>query len=297
VKASRSTPDTLPQADDPAVAEVDVQDEGIVIGEGVLLDARPTSFANRVLAALIDLVVLAVVVVLLLLVAFRVVMLAPDQDVLQITFVVLMVTVLVVLPTTVDTLTRGRSLGKLAVGIRIVRDDGGPIRFRQALVRALVGVPELWLTAGSVALITSLVNPQGKRLGDLLAGTYAVRVRGRQQKPSVVVMPPFLAGWATSADVARLPDGLALEARQLLGRAAGLHPGSRHALGQRLAGEVARYVSPGPPPGTPPEAFLAAVLATRRDREYAASTRAAERAAVESATLHRLPHGVPDPAR
>jgi hypothetical protein len=29
------------------------------------------------------------------------------------------------------------------------------------------------------------------------------------------------------------------------------------------------YVAPGPPPGTPPEAYLAAVLATRRDRDAA----------------------------
>lgn len=273
-----------------------MQDEGIVIGEGVLLDARPTSFANRVAGAVIDVIALGAVLLALLWLA-GVLGLSAEGDVAQILTVVVMVTVLVVVPTTVDTLTRGRSLGKLAVGVRVVRDDGGPIRFRQALVRALVGVLELWFTLGSVALITSLVNPQGKRLGDLLAGTYAVRVRGRTQQQAVVPMPPFLAGWAASADVARLPDGLALQARQLLVRAAGLNPGSRYALGQQLAADISRYVAPGPPAGTHPEAFIAAVLATRRDREYAATTRAAERAAAEAVTLHRLPHGVPDPAR
>jgi uncharacterized RDD family membrane protein YckC len=277
--------------------EVDVQDEGIVIGEGVLLDARPTSFANRVAGALIDVVALGLVLLGLLWLAIGVLDLSAEGDLQQILTVVIMVTVLVVVPTTIDTLTRGRSLGKLAVGIRVVRDDGGPIRFRHALVRALVGVMELWLTFGSVALITSLVHPQGKRLGDLLAGTYAVRVRGRTQPQPVVPMPPFLAGWAAAADVARLPDGLALQTRQFLGRAAGLNPGSRYALGQQLAADVSRYVAPGPPAGTHPEAFLAAVLATRRDREYAATTRAAERTAAEAVTLHRLPHGVPDPAR
>lgn len=277
--------------------EVDVQDEGIVIGEGVLLDARPTSFASRLAGALIDVIALAVVAIGLTYLITRFVTVAPSADVQQITFVVIMVTILVIVPTTVDTLTRGRSLGKLAVGIRVVRDDGGPIRFRQALVRALVGILELWLTLGSVALITSLVNPQGKRLGDLMAGTYAVRIRGQRAPQVVITMPPFLAGWARSADVARLPDGLALQVRQFLGRAARLNPGSRYALSQQLAGDVSRYVAPGPPAGTHPEAFLAAVLATRRDREYAATTRAAERSAAEAVTLHRLPHGVPDPTR
>lgn len=272
-------------------------DDGIVIGEGVLLDARPASVVSRLGAALIDLVALALVLLGLVLVAVRVVTISPSEDLLRITLVVAAVVLMVVLPTTVDTLTRGRSLGRLAVGIRIVRDDGGPIRFRQALARALAGILELWATFGSVALIASLVHPQGKRLGDMLAGTYAVRVRGRRQPAPVIAMPPHLAGWAATADVARLPDGLALSVRQLLGRAAGLHPGSRAALGQQLAGEVARYVAPPPPPGTPPEAFLAAVLATRRDRELAASARSAARAAHEAVALQRLPHGVPDPGR
>lgn len=274
-----------------------MQDDGIVIGEGVLLDARPTSFASRVAGAVIDLMVLAAVGLLVVFLMVRLVTPTLSEDVAQILDVVVIAGVFVVLPTTVDTLTRGRSLGKLAVGIRIVRDDGGPIRFRQALVRALVGVLELWLTFGSVALICSMVHPQGKRVGDIMAGTYAVRVRGRRQATPMLMMPPFLAGWALGADVGRLPDGLALSARQFLGRAAGLHPGSRFALGQQLAGEVARYVAPGPPPDTHPEAFLAAVLATRRDREYAATTRAAARAAQEAVLLQRLPHGVPDPGR
>ncbi len=44
------------------------------------------------------------------------------------------------LPDRFETLSRGRSLGKLALGLRVVSDDGGPERFRQALMRALAGV-------------------------------------------------------------------------------------------------------------------------------------------------------------
>jgi uncharacterized RDD family membrane protein YckC len=273
-----------------------VQDEGIVTGEGVLLDARPVSFAVRLAAALIDLITLFLLGLLTIFVLGRT-PLRLDEHTSRILTVVLMVTVVLVLPTAVDTLTRGRSLGKLAVGIRVVRDDGGPIRFRQAFVRALVGVLELWFTLGSVALITSIVQAQGKRLGDLLAGTYVVRVRGKAAPRAVVPMPPHLAAWAGAADVRRLPDGLALAVRQFLVRASSLHPGSRVALGQRLATDVSRYVAPGPPPGTHPEAFLAAVLATRRDREYAAAGRAGVRAAAEAEALQRLPHAIPDPAR
>src|SRR5512133_383786 len=105
----------------------------------------------------------------------------------------------VVLPTTLETLTRGRSVGKLATGIRIVRDDGGPIRLRHAFIRSLVGVGEIYLSVGSIALIASMVHPKGKRIGDMLAGTYAVRVRGGQRAMPPVIMPMELAGWAHTA--------------------------------------------------------------------------------------------------
>jgi uncharacterized RDD family membrane protein YckC len=268
--------------------------DGIVIGEGVLLDARSVSVLTRVLAAAIDLVVLLVggLALLLLVAALPL----PDSDAAgAVLGIVVLAGVTVVLPTTVDTLSRGRSLGKLAVGIRIVRDDGGPIVFRQALVRALVGLVELWLTAGSIAVICSMVHPQGKRVGDILAGTYAVRVRGVPRDAVVVVMPPRLAWWARSADVARLPDGLALSVRQFLGRARQLHPGSRVELGTSLTREVERYVRPPPPAGTHPEEFLAAVIAERRDRELRRLHREDQVEAAEAALVQRLPHGIADP--
>jgi uncharacterized RDD family membrane protein YckC len=270
-----------------------VEDE-ILIGEGVVLDARPASFAVRLLGAALDLFVLGVVVYVLIFVALAAFQVF-DEAAFQAAALLLVVTILVGIPATVETLTRGRSLGKLAAGIRIVRDDGGPIRVRHAIIRALTGVLELWMTGGGLALLISLVHPKGKRLGDILAGTYAVRVRGGQKVMAPVVMPYELYGWVHGADIRRLPDGLALQARQFLGRADRLHAGSRARLGSELAAEVERYVAPGPPPGTHPERFLAAVLAERRDRELAFAVRAAGAAQAEAVLVHRLPHAVPDP--
>jgi uncharacterized RDD family membrane protein YckC len=270
--------------------------DGIVIGEGVVLDARPASFVSRALAALLDLAALVLVgIALLVVVAVQDV--SVDEQWAAVLSIVVAVVVMVVLPVTVETLSRGRSLGKLAAGTRVVRDDGGPVRFRHALVRALVGVGELWLTFGSVALVASLSNSRGKRLGDLLAGTYVIRVRGGRAQTAPLGMPPELAAWARTADIRRLPDGLALAARQFLGRASRLAPASRAGLADELAGRVEPFVAPGPPPGTPPEAFLHAVLHERRDRELERGQAEQERAEARAATLHRLPYAVPDPPR
>ncbi len=270
-----------------------MQDE-ILLGEGVAIDARPASFATRMLSGALDVTIVFVVGVLL---AWFIGSIGLNLDAAAGAALVgvYIMTVLVALPAAVETLWGGRSVGKAAAGIRVVRDDGGPVRFRHAFIRALVGVVEIYLTMSVLALITSMVHPKGKRLGDMLAGTYAVRVRGGQRALPPIIMPPELAGWVRSADIRRLPDGLALRARQLLGRAQSLHPGSRARLGMEIAAELEQYIAPGPPLGTHPERFVAAVLAERRDREYRHAIVAAQRAAGEAALLHRLPYSVPDP--
>ncbi|WP_313662171.1 RDD family protein [Cellulosimicrobium cellulans] len=270
--------------------------DGILIGEGVVLDARPASFVTRGLALFLDMLTLFVALFALLFATSGSLELV-DPDFAPAIGIALAVLVMVVIPTTVETLSRGRSLGKLALGIRVVRDDGGPVRFRHAFLRALVGIGEIWLTLGSVALVASLTNDKGKRLGDMAAGTYAIRVRGGRPTLAPLVMPPYLAAWASHADMRRLPDGLALAARQFLARAGKLHPASRARLGQELAGQVERYVAPGPPPGTHPETFLLAVLAERRDRDWATAHRAQALAGEQAELLHRLPYSIPDPTR
>lgn len=267
--------------------------DGIITGEGVVLDARPASFATRMLAIGLDLAVLFAVVVAG---AYLLRDVSVSESAARILTIAALVTVMVGIPTTVETLTRGRSLGKWAAGIRVTRDDGGPVRFRQAFIRALVGVGELWFSAGSIALITSLLNDKGKRLGDLLAGTYVVRTRGGASFSAPIVMPPHLAAWAGHADMRRLPDGLALAVRQFLARAAKLAPDARVRLGQELAGELEQYVAPGPPGGTPPEVFMMAVLAERRSRDWVAESAAQRRAKQQEELLHRLPYAIPDPA-
>jgi uncharacterized RDD family membrane protein YckC len=261
-----------------ALAELGLT-EDLVIGEAVVLDLRPASFATRALALLLDVTVQGIVLFgLLLLLSLGLV--ALDEAAGAAAFLVIVVGVLVGLPVTVETLTRGRSLGKFTAGLRVVREDGGPIRFRQAFVRGLLGVFEIYLTTGTVALIASLSNARGRRLGDMLAGTYVIRERAGGPVGTPIVMPPELAGWARGADLGRLPDSLALAVRQFLRRATTLHPASRQRLGMELAGRTAVYVAPPPPAGTGPESFLAAVLFERHERDLARL--ATERAAREA---------------
>lgn len=240
----------------------------LVTGEAVALDIRVARLGSRVLARLVDLAVQLVPIVaaaLLLAAAGGVLDGAVDQAI-TLTLIVL---ITVGYPAIWETLTRGRSPGKMALGLRVVADDGGPVRFRQALLRALAGFVELWLLAGLPALVVSLVSERAQRLGDVFAGTIVVQERIPVRGGAAAVMPPRLAAWASGLELSRLPDDLALSARSLLARWAELTPAARDDLARRVAAGVAAHVSPPPPPGVSADEYLSAVLAERRLREEA----------------------------
>jgi uncharacterized RDD family membrane protein YckC len=240
--------------------------EDVVTGEGVAVELPVASVLARAASQLIDVVV---ALFLLFVVSFAAAVLTGDSSEAVATAVglVSVVLVLVGLPTALETATRGRTLGKLALGLRVVRDDGGPVTMRHSLTRALVGFVEIWLLLGVPALVASVLNSRSKRLGDMAAGTYVVTQRSRMRLLAPPVMPPPLAAWATSADVAALPPGLTVAVRQFLSRAGTLTPQSRAVLGDELLREVLRHVAPAPPPGVHGEYVLAAVIAERRRRD------------------------------
>jgi uncharacterized RDD family membrane protein YckC len=256
----------------PAFASLTADDH--VTGEAVALDLPPASLGSRIGSGIIDVIVTALLLIAIFLV-FGIAALQTDGALAHVAMVATMITVFLIVPTTVETLSRGRSLGKLACGLRTVRDDAGPISFQHAFVRALVGFVEIYAFTGAPAFFSALLSAKGKRLGDHAAGTYVVRERVRLHLAPPALMPPHLASWARSADLAALPTGLALAVRQYLGRAAALDPATRADLGSRLAAEASPYVAPPPPPGTAPHDFLAAVIAARRERDGARLAREA----------------------
>ncbi|EST38038.1 hypothetical protein N566_09635 [Streptomycetaceae bacterium MP113-05] len=239
----------------------------LVTGDAVVLGLRPARLPSRACALLIDLVLvwsLYVALALLLLTSVS----SLDTAAVAAVQVALFLLIPVGVPIAVETLSHGRSVGKLAFGLRVVREDGGPIRFRHALVRGAFGVAEILLTSGVVACVASLVSARGRRLGDVFAGTLVVRERvpaghtGRAAAP-----PPWLAGRFGELDLSGVPEGLWLAVRQYLMRAEQLDEAVGRAMAERLATDLVAYTGAPPPAGVVPPAYLAGVLAERQARD------------------------------
>ncbi|OON71310.1 RDD family protein [Streptomyces tsukubensis] len=239
----------------------------LVTGEAVTLELRPAKLPTRAVGVLIDQVVAWLIFIVVSVVLFASTGSLDDAAVAALS-VALFVLVLVGVPIAVETLSRGRSLGKLVCGLRVVRDDGGPIRFRHALVRGAVGVVEIIGTAGVVACLASLASENGRRVGDVFAGTLVVRERVPSGSAPLVPPPPaWLAGRFSALDLSGVPEGLWLAVRQYLTRMRNLDPQIGGAMAEGLASDLAAATGVPVPPGVPSSAYLAAVVQERQTRD------------------------------
>lgn len=238
----------------------------VVTGDAVVLDLRPAGFATRMVAVAFDLLLQGILLYGANWLALRI---GADLDTAVMGAVTVGATALVIVgyPTAVETLTRGRSIGKLVMGLRVVGTDGSPEQFRQALARGLCATVEIWATSGVIALLSSMINRDGRRIGDFVAGTLVIEERAGRKPETEIAMPPQLAEWAAAAEMSALTTETVAMARQYVLRYSELTEQARHEMGNRIAGLVSAGVSPPPPEGTPPAAYLAAVLAERRRRE------------------------------
>ncbi len=212
----------------------------VVTGEAVVLDLTVARFPSRILALLLDMLIQIPVLIFLAVVVSSTSASQLNSASAAAVYLTGFMFVVIGYPLIFETLSRGKTLGKMALGIRVVSDDGSPERFRQALIRALsaafleVWLPPLTLIGIPAGLITSMVSAKGKRLGDMFAGTFVIQERVPPRPdlaPVFTVIPPPLLGWAQHLEVSRLSDQTAASANSFLRRFYDLRPAAREQLG------------------------------------------------------------------
>jgi uncharacterized RDD family membrane protein YckC len=131
-----------------------------------------------------------------------------------------------------ETWWAGRTPGKRALGLRVVRDGGFPLDVGAAIIRNLVRIAEMALGFYAISAVSALVSKENKRLGDFAAGTLVVRDRA----DAVPDLDAYLARGA------RTDVGLSAEDRLLaerfLTRRATLDRTARAHLAARIAERI-----------------------------------------------------------
>jgi uncharacterized RDD family membrane protein YckC len=244
---------------------------GIVTPEAVLLEFETAGVASRTIAELLD---LGVQLTALMVVAFLVALLGGAGGLGEVVAVVLSLLavflVLVGYPAAMETFWNGRTLGKAAMGLRVVTREGAPERFRHAAIRAMLGLIEIYVFLGIPAVVSIVSSRRDQRLGDLVAGTLVLRQRaGRRAAPPVAFGVPWnWESYVQSLDVSTINDEQYGVVRAVLLRLGELTPAARWQVSTEVATAVAGQMRIPVPVQVAPDMFLTCV-ATAYQRRHA----------------------------
>lgn len=242
----------------------DAASASIITPEAVVLEFRPGGVASRTLSACLDGLAIALTITALY---FALAVTIGGIEGVGAAVLAIVGSLVVVLGwfCAFETLWRGRTPGKAALGLRVVGTDGTPVRFQQAFLRAVLGIVDFFLVpVGVVAVVSVLVSPRNQRLGDMAAATLVVRERSAVEltrAPAWFPPPAGYEAYAASLDVGALDERGYGVVRAYLLRWPQLTPAARDHLAVRLANPIAMRMDHAPPRHVPPHVFLVCVAA------------------------------------
>ena len=242
--------------------------EGIVTPEAVVLDVETAGVASRVFAGIIDLLIQIAILFAgsLMLTIFG---LVASSSRLMVSL--LMALVLMGYPVISETLMRGRTIGKRAMGLRAVTVEGAPIRLRHALLRMMGGLVDRLLPPfGVTGMLFVLGTSRHQRVGDLLAGTIVIRDPDRTPLPMAVwfPVPPGCEAFAATIDPTAMTDEQYTVIRSFLMRNRELSVEARYSLAADLAQRAAAILRHEGHAKVHPEAYLLCVISRYQRRNF-----------------------------
>ncbi|MDQ3855705.1 MAG: RDD family protein [Chloroflexota bacterium] len=236
----------------------------ITTPENVQLEFPIAGLGSRFLAALIDSLALGTVL-LVALIAGLIVAFGGGTVSGAGTIAVLAILVLVLFCIVfgyyivLETVWSGQSLGKRALGLRVIRDDGLPLNFTASVIRNLIRIIDLLPGAYGFGVIAMFLNRRWKRLGDLAAGTLVVIDRRPELPPSLRLPSPEQLGMDVPVLARPLTQDEYSVGREYLLRYYTLSEPARESLGRSIA-EAYEELTGVPRGPAEPWRYVSAVL-------------------------------------
>lgn len=208
----------------------------VVTPEAVLLEFRAAGIASRMLAKMIDVLIQGAATLGLIIVLG---IFATVNGTASLVIGLVGVFLIVFGYPTIEAFWNGQTVGKRALGLRVISVEGTPITMRHAAVRSIIGAFEFLLPPGGLpAVVSALVSRRSQRIGDLAAGTVVVRDHKTKTEPVFWPPPRGAEPFAFTFDAGRLTPIHYGIIREFLRRAHELKPEDRRLLSFKLAAQT-----------------------------------------------------------
>jgi uncharacterized RDD family membrane protein YckC len=177
--------------------------------EGIALRLRPAGMLPRAAAWALD---FAIRLAVLWMLSILLLMLGETGMGL---YLIALFTVFWIYPVLFEVLRDGQTIGKKAMGLRVVHANGTPVTWIASIVRNLMRVVDMLPLVYGFGFIAGLIDPRGRRLGDMVAGTLVVHVEKPQLHIAAPNVPVVYSPVALSSDEKAAIIAFAERAQQL----------------------------------------------------------------------------------
>lgn len=158
----------------------------ITTSQNIDLEYELGSLGDRIVARLIDLlIIIAYSVILLVFANF-----AGGFGNSSLLFMFILIIPIVFYDIVFELILHGQSPGKKARNIKVISISGDQPSFGQYLIRWLFRILDFTLTNWLLALIMVAVSEKKQRLGDLIAGTVLIKTTPRTALSQTIYVPP-----------------------------------------------------------------------------------------------------------
>ncbi|MDR2139518.1 MAG: RDD family protein [Tannerella sp.] len=222
-------------------------DTAIITGQYIQIDQTPASAGERLLARVIDMLVMFVYEAAFFTIIILCNKLFPGlyrHETALIVTVLLFLLPVLFYSLLWELFNRGQSPGKKLLGLRVVMKDGSTPTLGASLLRWLFLLIDIHLFQ-CLGLVFILVTKNSQRIGDLAAGTLVIKEKNYHRIH--VTLDEFTHLSVHYRPVFPQAENLSLEQVNLIGRTLSRHDAGRSQHIRELGVKVRRYLKINPP--------------------------------------------------
>lgn len=143
--------------------------------QNVKIEYQLASVGQRIFAFILDFSILSVVYLILIVGIFANNL--DERDGMFYFFFIIIIALMWFYTLVSEIIGNGQTIGKRAVGIKVVKLNGDELEFYDYFSRWSVRLFDIYFSLGALAMLLIASNKSGQRLGDIISGTTVIRKR------------------------------------------------------------------------------------------------------------------------
>ena len=147
----------------------------ISTAQNVNISYNIANIGHRILAVLIDLIIIIIYLVVLKYLGLGLSMNMPEDGLVNMKRLLFLPAMFYSL--VFHLIFNGRTPGKFIMSVKVVKRDGAPASWSDYIVRWVLRLVDIWLSSGAVGVIAVIFTDQNQRLGDAAADTIVIDTR------------------------------------------------------------------------------------------------------------------------